>query len=171
MRCKDIERLIIDGLDRTLSRQELNEIEQHVIRCPSCARFQEDLHKIRNGLKSLPCPDPSEELVNKTKSLCSTEMEAMRVPYSSAIQGARPKAVPKIIWAAMCALVVLTGILIISLLPLGFEIEESLSPKTALIFTLIVQNAAMLFFAPILIQKFRFPKNGLNLNGYENLIP
>ncbi len=162
---------MIDGVDRTLSRQEQNAFEKHVTQCSSCARFQEDLHMIRSGITALPCPAPTEELVNKTKSLCSAEMEIGGVPHSSSIQLSHPKAVPKIIWAALCVLVVFTGIFIISLFPLGFEIEESVSLKTVLIFTLIVQNAAMLFFAPVLIQKFRSPKNGFNLNGYENLIP
>lgn len=162
---------MIDGSDRILSRQELKAIEQHVIRCSSCARFQEDLQSIWVGLQTLSYPDPSEELVKKTKSLCYAEMEVMRVSGSRSIQRTQPRSVPKIIWAAVFALVVLTGILIISLLPLGFEIQESLSLKTVLIFTLIVQNAAMLFFAPVLIQKFRSPKNGFVLNGYENLVP
>jgi len=162
---------MIDSSDRILSRQELKAIEQHVTRCSSCARFQEALQRIRTGLQILPCPDPSEELVKKTKSLCYAEMKAMRVSDSCSIQRAQPRSVPKIIWAAVFALVVLTGILIISLLPLGFEIQESLSLKTVLIFTLIVQNAAMLFFAPVLIQKFRSSKNGFDLYGYENFVP
>jgi hypothetical protein len=78
--------------------------------------------------------------------------------------------VPKVIWAAVFALVVLTGILIVSLLP-GLEIEAGLTPKTVLVFTLIVQNAAMLFFAPVLIHKLRLPRNGYDSNGYDNLIP
>ena len=109
-------------------------------------------------------------MVKKTKDACYAEMEAMRVPGVSAIQRVRPRSVPKLIWAAVFALVVLTGILIISLLP-GFEIEESLSLETILIFTLIVQNAAMLFFVPVLIRKFRFPTHGLDLNGNENFVP
>jgi len=170
MRCKDIERLIIDEPDRTLSRQELNAIEQHVTRCSSCARFLEELHRIRNGFKTLTCPDPPEELLRRTESLCYAEMEAIRVSDSGVIQRTPPRSVPKIIWVALFALVLLTGILIISLLP-DFEIEESLSLKTVLIFTLLVQNAAMLFFAPVLIQKLRLPMNRLEINGYENLVP
>jgi hypothetical protein len=97
-------------------------------------------------------------------------MEAIRVSGSGVIQRIPPRSVPKIIWVALFALVLLTGILIISLLP-DFEIEESLSLKTVLIFTLLVQNATMLFFAPVLIQKLRLPMNRLEINGYENLVP
>ncbi|MFC2165039.1 zf-HC2 domain-containing protein [Acidobacteriota bacterium] len=170
MRCKDIERLMIDGLERTLSGQNLNAIEQHVIRCSSCARFLEDLQKIRNGLRAFSCPSPSDELVKKTRALCHTEMEDMRVSDSGTIQRIRPRSIPRIIWAALFALVVLTGILIVSLL-INFEVEESLSLKTVLTFTLIFQNAAMLFFAPVLIQKLRSPMNRVDINGYENLVP
>ena len=170
MRCKDIERLIIDEPGRTLGRQELNAIEQHVTRCSSCARFLEDLQRIRNSFKTLACPDPPEELLRRTESLCYAEMEVMRVSGFSAIRGIHPKSAPKIIWAALFALVVLTGILITSLLP-GFEMEATVSLKTVLIFTLIIQNAAMLFFAPVLIQKLRVPMNRQEKNGYENLVP
>lgn len=170
MRCKDVERLMIEGSDRTLTRQERNAIEKHLTRCSSCARFREDLLKIRNGLKIFSSPAPSDKLVKKTRSLCHAEMEASGAYGSKAIQRTQPGAVPKIIWAALFVLVILSGILIISFLP-GFEAEKSLSLRTALIFTLIVQNAAMLFFSPVLIQKFWPPKNGLGLNEYENLAP
>jgi hypothetical protein len=170
MRCKDIERLMIDGRDRTLDRTEVRAIEQHLTQCASCARFQEDLHKIQNGLRAFSCPAPSDEMIQKTKSLCYAEMGAAQTSRSVISQRGQLRSVPKIIWAAVFVLTVLTGILIISLLP-GFEIEEPVSLKTILIITLVVQNAAMLFFAPVLIQKFRFPKNGLDLNGYENLVP
>jgi hypothetical protein len=132
-------------------------------------RFQEDLHKIRNGLRAFSSPNPSAELVKKTRAACYAEMEAMRTSGVSAIQRVPPRSVPRFIWAAVFALVVLTGILIISFLP-GFGIEESLSLRTVLIFSLIVQNAVMLFFAPVLIQKFRLPTRGLDLNGNENFV-
>jgi hypothetical protein len=161
---------MIDGSDRALSPHELEAVEQHVTRCPSCSRFQEDLQNIRNGLKSFSCPSPSEELLRRTRSLCHSEWESMRVSGAGVLPGNRSRSVPKIIWASVFALVVLTGILIISLLP-GFEIGKPLSLKTALVLTLIVQNAAMLFFAPVLLQKLRFHNNHFDSNGYDNLVP
>jgi len=160
---------MINGTDRILSRRELDDIEQHVVQCPSCSCFREDLNKIRNGLKAPPCHEPSEELLTATRARCYAKMEAMRVSGTGVLPGSRFRPVPKIIWAAVVALVVLTGIIVISLLP-GLEIEEPLSLKTILAFTLIVQNAAMLFFAPVLIQKLRFPKKGFDSNGYDNFV-
>jgi len=160
---------MINGTDRTLSRRELDDIEQHVAQCPSCSRFREDLNRIRNGLKAPPCHEPSEELLTTTRALCYAKIEAMGVSGTGALTGDRSRPVPKVIWAAVVTLIVLTGIIVISLLP-ELEIEEPLSLKTILAFTLIVQNAAMLFFAPLLIQKLRFPKKGFDSNGYDNFV-
>ena len=54
MRCKDIERLIIDSSDEDLSAEELRAIEKHVAHCALCARFRDDLEKIRMGVKTIP---------------------------------------------------------------------------------------------------------------------
>jgi len=56
MRCKDIERLIIDSSERKLSREERLAIDQHTAHCAECVRFQKDWERIRQSLKKMPAP-------------------------------------------------------------------------------------------------------------------
>jgi len=162
--------MIIDGLEGALDPQERDVLEAHVTQCVSCARFREDLRKIRNGLSSLPGPEPPAELAETTRALCYAAMGPSGMTKSKFIPKARSRSIPKIIWAALFALVVLTGLLIISLLP-GFNAQGPLSLKTVLAITLVVQNAAMLFFMPVLIHRFRLSNNGLNAHGNDNFVP
>ncbi len=47
MKCKDIQRWLIDLSDETLEEDRLSLVEKHVAQCEDCACFEEDLKKIR----------------------------------------------------------------------------------------------------------------------------
>lgn len=74
MRCKDIERLIIDSSDEDLSLEELSTKEKHIARCALCASFQDDLEKIRMGVKTIPQPILPPDLAQKTRRRCQAEI-------------------------------------------------------------------------------------------------
>ncbi len=166
MRCKNIERLIIASWDEDLSPEELKAIEQHVGRCAHCARFREELGKIRTGIKAMPTPELSPDLAENTRLRCYAEMkkqqEAARERRSSRTLS-RP--IPVYVWATLFVLTLLTMVVI---LPVVKEIkfDQTLSFKAAAVLTLIIQNAVMLFFAPILIRKYR--SNREYFNGMVN---
>ncbi|UCC41030.1 MAG: zf-HC2 domain-containing protein, partial [Candidatus Aminicenantes bacterium] len=75
MKCKDIERLIVDSSEDVLSPKDLSEIEQHVSKCAKCTRFQEDVRKIRLCLDETTTPEPSVELVKQTQLLCHAKLK------------------------------------------------------------------------------------------------
>jgi hypothetical protein len=114
------------------------------------ATLEDDLSEIRTHLQEVPIPMPSDEFFEQTRSLCHAKL------WSSAI--------PKFIWAAFGALLILTSIL---MLPLAREIglDQPLSFPVIGVLILVLQNLLMLFFTPVLIQKFRFRKKD-PMNGY-----
>jgi hypothetical protein len=153
MKCKDIERLVIDFKENELSAEKLSAIEEHVGHCAECASLRDDLRKIRVYLKRMPRPVLSAELARRTQSMCQAELGQM--PLSKARTNARNhlRPIPKFIWATLFSLIVLTTILMLVLLK-DFDLKLPLSPQTVVVLTLMIQNAGMLFFAPILIRKF-----------------
>ncbi len=114
------------------------------------AILEEDLSEIRTHLHEVPIQMPANEFFEHTRALCHVRL-------------ARPP-IPKFIWAAFGALLVLSGIL---MSPLAREIssDQPLSFPTIGVLILLLQNLLMLFFAPVLIQKFRFRKKDL-INGF-----
>jgi hypothetical protein len=110
------------------------------------ATLEDDLNEILTYLQQAPLPMPSDEFFEKTRSLCHVRL------------GRSP--IPKFIWAAIAILLILTGIL---MLPLAKEIglDQPLSLPTIGVLILVLQNLLMLFFTPILIQKFWFRKKDL----------
>jgi hypothetical protein len=114
------------------------------------ATLEDDLSEIRIHLHEAPIQMPSNEFFERTRILCHARL-------------ARPP-IPKFIWVAFAALLVLSGIL---MSPLAREIslDQPLSFPMIGVLILLVQNLLMLFFAPVLIQKFRFRKKNL-MNGF-----
>jgi hypothetical protein len=110
------------------------------------ASLEDDLSEIRTHLQEVQIPMPSNEFFEQTRFLCHAKLE-------------RPS-VPKFIWAAFGTLLILSGIL---MSPLAREIgpDQPLSFPTIGVLILLLQNLLMLFFAPVLIQKFRFRKKDL----------
>lgn len=114
------------------------------------ATLEDDLSEIRTYLQEVPIPMPSDEFFEQIRSLCHAKL--------------RRSSIPKFIWAAIGVLLLLTGIL---MLPLAREIglDQPLSFPVIGVLILVLQNLLMLFFTPVLIQKFRFrkkePMNGL----------
>lgn len=164
MKCKDIERLIMDFKEEELSAEELADVEEHVERCAQCARLKGDLGKIRVYLKRMPRPVLSSELAARTQSVCRAELGSRRLskPRTDAQNHTWP--IPKLIWAALFSLTVMTSILVLVLLK-DFDLKLPLSPQTVVVLTLMVQNAGMLFLAPILIRKFSSDNKNFRLGS------
>jgi hypothetical protein len=114
------------------------------------ATLEGDLSEIRTHLQEVSIPMPSDEFFEQTRSLCHAQLGR--------------SSIPKFIWAAFAALLFLTGIL---MLPLAREIglDQPLSLPTIGVLILVLQNLLMLFFTPVLIQKFRFRKKE-SMNGF-----
>lgn len=160
MKCKNIERLIIYSSEEDLSSEELSEIEQHVSECSRCVRFREELEKIRLCLEEVTTLEPSTELVKKTQLMCHAKMKTLPAYAKKNSAQALLTRIPKPIWIALFSLVVLTLIWTFSFVE-DFNIGQPLSFQTMAVLFLMIQNAAMLFFAPILIRMYRVKNQGL----------
>ena len=114
------------------------------------AALEDDLSEIRAHLQARLVQRPSDEFYEQTRTLCHAKL-------------AQPS-VPRFIWAAFGALLLLSGIL---MSPLAREVrlDQPLSFPTIGVLILLLQNLLMLFFAPVLIQKFQFRKKDL-MNGF-----
>jgi hypothetical protein len=141
MNCEDIEILL--SIEDDLEQDKSQEVAQHLSQCAKCAAFSSDLQKIRTYLHEEFIQMPSDEFFGKTRVLCHA-----RIGRSS---------IPKFIWIAFGVLLILTGVL---MLPLAREIwvDQPLSFPMISVMILLLQNLLMLFFTPVLIQKFRSRK-------------
>ena len=154
MKCKDIERLVIESSKDELSAEDLSRIEQHIQHCSKCAQLGDDLKKIRIFLKKTTASTPPEKLVMKTQLMCHTEIKALKTGVKKFSHLSSSRLIPKYIWAALGSLITLTVILLSPLLT-EFNLEQPLSFQTVAVLFLMIQNAWMLFFAPVLIRKHR----------------
>jgi hypothetical protein len=154
MRCKDIERLIVGASEGGLSQEELRAIGDHVSSCVKCTRLQEELEGIRVCLRNSSQPVLPDVLIQKTRELCYAEMESLRRTPQKSERPVRNHAIPKLIWAAITSLIVITGFLLLPLIR-DIEMEQPFSFPAVVVIFLIIQNAAMLFFTPVILRKFR----------------
>lgn len=157
MRCQNIERLIIDSSEGILSQEEQRAIERHVAECAECARFQDDLKNIRISLTKMPAPSLPDELGRRTRILCHAELKARLASEKQRVSQTRPAPVPWVIWAALISLIGLTVFLMVSLFK-DIGLNQPLSFESVFVLCLILQNAVMLFFAPVIIRKYCSPK-------------
>ncbi len=160
MLCKDFEILLLSSTERKLSQNEIATIEQHLAQCTDCTRFKNDLVKLRNGLNHIPQPTPSPDLVEITRALCHQELvtkgkSEAAFPFK---WGRFP--IPKLLWIAIPVVMALTTYL---MLPgLKDLATQSRSFQSTAVLAIILQNAALLVLAPILIRSFRRRKNSWN---------
>ncbi|HZX11764.1 MAG TPA: hypothetical protein VFG01_12530 [Acidobacteriota bacterium] len=105
--------------------------------------YQKDLEFIRAHLDKMKKPEPSHDFFEKTRTLCHSKLTPIK---SSRI--------PKSIWIAIAVNIIL---IVFLMLPFTKALKsgQSLSPLAAGVMILMIQNAVMLFFAPVIIKKFK----------------
>jgi hypothetical protein len=160
MRCKDIERLIVDSSDEDLSLEELSAIEEHVAHCALCARFQDDLEKIRKGVKAMPQPVLPPDLAQKTRVRCHAEISRRPAAASKIARLIPTDPIPKYVWATLLPLIIFTVLIIVPELT-EIRWDQSLTFTSVVALSVIIQNALMLLFAPILIRRRRWKKHDI----------
>lgn len=163
MKCKDIEQLIIDSLEKDLSEEELSRIEQHVSQCERCQRFEEDLKNIRMYLKKIKTIAPSAELMRRTLALCHSELTTRHGLDKKTIHQIRSAPIPLLIWVAFVSLTALTVTLALPLLR-GLQLTQTLSLPIVVVLAIMIQNAVMLCFAPLLLRRYGSMNQGLRLS-------
>ncbi|MBN1274388.1 MAG: zf-HC2 domain-containing protein [Candidatus Aminicenantes bacterium] len=152
MRCKDCQYLFIESSERELTEMEREKLEEHIMHCPECTRFKESLEGIRLSLRNASSPLFSQDLHEKTGRLCRENISKQR-PLFLERRFSPGLRVPAFVWAALLFVIVLTAVLLYT----GFEdlnLEEPVTWKTIALISLILQNALMLFFAPVIFRRY-----------------
>lgn len=162
MRCQDFERLMLESGERELLREESLALEEHLERCPGCAAFRNFREDIRSYFREAGGAALSEELSGSVQRRCLAELHSLsraRIGQDSVM---RPADVPWPIWTA---LLVLTGLTVVFLIPGLEQLRESqkVTLGTALVLLVILQNALMLLFTPLImcrgrLSQYRFRK-------------
>ena len=58
--CKEVHRLVSEGLDRDLSMLERLRMRLHLTVCDACSRFERQMAVLRRAMRQLTIPDDSE---------------------------------------------------------------------------------------------------------------
>jgi anti-sigma factor RsiW len=151
MRCQDFERLILEAGDRKLGTEEWLVLEQHLAQCPACARFRdswEDLHLFLQ--KDVPPLPP--ELERKVRLACHEELSAGSVQRARSGRARAGIHVPWPIWVVLAVLTVLTAAFLVPGIE-GFLRDQKFTLEAVLVLGIILQNALMLFFAPVILRR------------------
>ena len=154
MRCQDFERLMLESGERELLREECLALEEHLETCTDCAAFRSFCGGLRSRLKEATGLTISAELSDSVRLLCRAELDFLSRSRPGQDFGRRAAAVP---WPVLAALLVLTGLTLVLLIPglEDFRQSQKLTLGTALVLLVILQNALMLFFAPLLMRRDR----------------
>ena len=137
--CRDVERLVLEDEDQDL-------VENHLRGCGRCRAFAADRAVIRKEIGGLRWPAPPDRLVRET-----------RRAVLEAAPGRSAAGLPVWVLIAMAAMTVLTGLwLAVSLADVTPEMTLADAPLEALAAVFVViQNALVLVFAPVLMRKVR----------------
>ncbi len=159
MKCKDIERLVIASSGRLPDSKQLNAIHLHVEHCLRCSRLKEDVESLRSLIQQRPDLDLPEDLDKKTYQKCLSEIQSLQKNKQKVKLRQPLQSIPKYMKGVFIFLLVVMVIWFFSFFEdFGIGGGESLSMPTIFGMFLIIQNAMMLLFAPLLIRLIRSKK-------------
>ncbi len=58
--CREVHQLVSERMDRTLTYSERARVSTHLLICPGCTRFQEQMQMLRRAIREAPPDDPDE---------------------------------------------------------------------------------------------------------------
>jgi hypothetical protein len=132
------------GREWTLEEQRI--LEAHLKSCPGCGAFRDFVTCLRTAREKTPAPDLDTDLVEKVRRRCHAEL-AQKSP-------GRPAGVPLSIWVAFGILTVITlGFFIPQIL--DFFAAKEFTPAMGWLLAILLQNAVVLFFAPVIMRRHR----------------
>jgi predicted anti-sigma-YlaC factor YlaD len=149
LRCRDIERLLLDGEDQAFSAGDRSLVEEHLRGCAGCRGFAADRALVRGELAGIRWPAPPDELVLRTRRLLRES------------GAAAPAAVPVWVLVAMAAITIITSLWLAAWLPditPGMTLADLPFGAWAAVF-IIVQNALILFCAPVVLRTARLRRD------------
>jgi hypothetical protein len=144
MKCRDVQQWLLSQENGREGQRESGRIQNHLSMCRECAQFQQDLQFIRRTAGETK-PEPSPGLVLLTYKRCRRLLDQQN--YSARV--------PKIIWFSFSLIFILT---LWFILPVPVLLQKEASDLTSLNpapLILVIQNAVMLLFVPVILKKFR----------------
>jgi len=152
LRCRDVEHLILEGEDRTFAAGERQIVEEHLRGCARCRGFAADRALVRGELAGVRWPTPPEELVRRTQRMLQ-EPDAVQARA----------AVPAWVLVALAVVTIVTSIwLAVSLADVTPDMTLADLPVAGLAAVfIIIQNALMLFCAPVVLRTARARRSEL----------
>jgi len=160
MKCKHVEKKIIDSFEK-MGRGSFNrEIKEHIEQCNQCAEFAENYRRIKHNVGCLRHPAPAENLVENTLSLCHSELVSAK-NLASAAQTGQTKT-PLFIWFLFGALIVSTILWAVQIFS-DYAQGQPVSNNVVWALIICVQNLMMLFLSPILLRPLKFDSPKLNM--------
>jgi hypothetical protein len=160
MKCKDVEKVIIALSAHEVDETTKAEIENHVDSCPNCSKFQQNLNVMKDRIRKIDFPEPSNSLISKTLELCHSELNRQRQNslHLQLIPDTMPT--PNFIWAAVVAIVTISIVWFFPVLK-EFILGQHYSEQTIWVLTIVVQNVIMLLLAPIILRRVRLKEKSL----------
>ncbi|MCJ7580577.1 MAG: hypothetical protein MUP98_08590 [Candidatus Aminicenantes bacterium] len=159
MKCKDIEHLVIASSGGLSDSKQLDVVRSHVELCDKCLHLKEDVESLRSLLNRRVEPVLPEDLDKKTYQLCKSEIHSLQKNSQRVNFRQHMQAIPIYMKVVFIALLVIMSIWFFFLFEdFGSGGGESLSMAMIFGLFLIIQNAMMLLFSPLLISRFRSKK-------------
>jgi hypothetical protein len=147
MKCKAIERLILENEERELAGDEKRLVESHLRECARCRAFEAGRRTIREGLKDVWWEELPLALDLRTRRLC---LEALGVVPAESGQTKRRAKVPLPVIAAAAVFTILATVWLTATLA-DLTPGENLPTTAWLAIAFVAQNALMLFLTPIIL--------------------
>jgi len=148
MRCRAIEKLIVDAHEGALEPEDEMRLTDHLRVCAACARFRDDIARVLESPESAELPA---DLDRRTKERCLALL-AGPAGEAGGIQKVPGRAVPVWLKAVLALLVVLTTAWVVPLFDLP-EFGEKVPWEAGVAILILVQNGLVLVLSPVLLRR------------------
>jgi predicted anti-sigma-YlaC factor YlaD len=139
MTCKHFQAMMLDQRSEPLSGPVSRSLSDHLKQCRECRVFQREISRLRQGCRSVPEPVLPDPLERATRRLCHRRIE-------------QSNPVPRPVYWALASILILTLVVIFP--AMGKQpLDSDWSPGEVLGLILVLQNAVMLLFSPLLIRR------------------
>lgn len=149
MKCKQVEKAIIDSFGEKGVAALSDEIKNHIDQCKDCAGFLKNYQQLQTDFDSLSQPTLSERVAQTTLASCHGEL----VLAENLVTAQKPKT-PLFIWVLFAFSIVMTILWAFPVLK-DYANDQVVTNNLIWLLVLISQNLMMLLFSPVLLRRFR----------------